>query len=569
MLYWKGMDDPLSAGKYAVAPKDVEERFRQKMSEIDLREKERQTKEQASLLGLGYIGLTGFPIGAETLTLLSEEEARRLRAIAFVRNGKEIRVGVVDPAAAGLTEAINEVAQREQAHVAMYLISVHSFEQSLKLYAHIPKIKKPVSGVEVTQSDIERYRAELGNLWDLDSKLKQASLTEVFAMVLAGAIQAGASDIHIEAEEEDVKIRYRIDGVLQTVAGVSRQAWPRIVNRIKLLAGLKINVANVPQDGRVTLVMPKDKIDVRVSALPTSYGESIVMRLLMASSQGLKYADLGLRGLASEIMAKQIKRPNGMIIVTGPTGSGKTTTLYAFINELNQPDTKIITLEDPIEYRLAGINQSQVDVSKGYTFAKGLRAILRQDPDIILVGEIRDGETGDIAVQAALTGHLVFSTIHTNDAAGAIPRFLALGVKPFLLAPALNIVIGQRLVRKLCPHCKVETELSADVLGRVQSQLASIPVSSGFAIKPDRKLTFWKSVGCEQCSRIGYKGRIGVFEVLAMSPTIERLILSGSASELDIQAAAVKEGMITMAQDGLLKALDGITSVDEVFSVAE
>lgn len=563
------MDDPVPAGKYAVAPKDVEERFRQKMSEIDLREKERLTKEQASLLGLGYIDLTGFPIGAETLTLLSEEEARRLRAIAFVRSGKEIRVGVVDPAAAGLTEALKGVAQREQAHAALYLISVHSFEQSLKLYAHIPKIKKPVSGIEVTQSDIERYRAELGNLWDLDSKLKQASLTEVFAMVLAGAIQAGASDIHIEAEEEDVKIRYRIDGVLQTVAGVSKQAWPRIVNRIKLLAGLKINVANVPQDGRVTLVMPNDRIDVRVSALPTSYGESIVMRLLMASSQGLKYADLGLRGRASEIMAQQIKRPNGMVIVTGPTGSGKTTTLYAFVNELNQPDTKIITLEDPIEYRLAGINQSQVDVSKGYTFAKGLRAILRQDPDIILVGEIRDGETGDISVQAALTGHLVFSTIHTNNAAGAVPRFLALDVKPFLLAPALNIVIGQRLVRKLCPHCKVETELSADVLGRVQSQLASIPANSGFAVKPDQKLSFWKSVGCEQCSRIGYKGRIGVFEVLAMSPTIEKLILAGSASELDIQAAAVKEGMITMAQDGLLKALDGITSVDEVFSVAE
>ncbi|MBI3115324.1 MAG: type II/IV secretion system protein [Candidatus Kerfeldbacteria bacterium] len=564
------MDDAGPTQKpYQVAPEATQERFKQKMEEIELREKERLTREEAAAAGLGYIDLTGFPIGAETLTLLTEAQAREYTAIVFLRTGKELRIGVVDPNTPGLDALVEELGHRERAHVVVYLISRHSFEQAVKLYAHIPKIKKPVSGVEVTEEDIERYRQELGNLWDLEVKLKQASLTEVFSMILAGAIQGSASDIHIEAEEQDVKIRYRIDGVLQTVASLRKEAWPRIINRIKLLAGLKININTVPQDGRITLLLPNDKIDVRVSSLPTSYGESVVMRLLMASSQGLKYADLGLRGNAFEQLEKEIHRPNGMVVTTGPTGSGKTTTLYAFLNELNQPDTKIITLEDPIEYKLQGINQSQVDASKDYTFAKGLRAVLRQDPDIIMVGEIRDTEAGDIAIQAALTGHLVLSTLHTNNAAGAIPRFLALGMKTFLLAPALNAVIGQRLVRKLCEHCKQGEQLSPDLFGRVQSVLASVPAASGAAPGSDRKLTFWKAVGCRQCNRIGYKGRIGIFEVFTITPEIEKLILGGQATEHEIQETAVKAGMITMVQDGILKALDGITSVEEVFKVAE
>ncbi len=562
------MDDPAHP-KYSVASPEVEERFRTKMTEIDLREKERLTQEQASLVGLGYIDLTGFPIGAETLTLFSKTEATALRAVCFVRTGTELRVGAADPNIAGLADAIARLADSLHAHVVLYLISEHSLNVALKLYDRIPRIKKPVSGVEITEADIQRYRKELGNLWDIDVKLKHASLTEVFTMILAGAIEARASDIHVEAEEQDVKIRYRIDGVLQTVAGVPKEAWPRIISRIKLLAGLKLNVTNIPQDGRISLILPSDHIDVRVSTLPTSYGESVVLRLLMASSQGLKFDDLGFRGLAFDQMKREIQRPNGLIITTGPTGSGKTTTLYAFLNELNQPNTKIITLEDPIEYKLAGINQSQVEIAKGYTFAKGLRAILRQDPDIIMVGEIRDLDAAEIAIQAALTGHLVFSTLHTNDASGAIPRFLAMGVKPFLLAPALDAVVGQRLVRRLCQQCKVEADVPAQYTARVQAALASIPKASGYALDPGKKMTFWKAVGCEQCHRIGYRGRMGVFEVFTMSQDIEKLIMAGTVSEYDIQAAAVKSGMITMLQDGLLKALDGITSLEEVFAVAE
>lgn len=563
------MADDNQRPQYRVAPPDVEERFQSKMTEIELREQERATRELATQGGLGYIDLTGFPIGPETLTLFSEERARQLRAIPFLRAGGELRIAAIDPATPGLADAVAQLAQREHVHAAIYQITQHSLNQALKQYARLPKIKPIVSGLTITQTDIERYRSDLKDFWSLDAKLREASLTEVFAMVVAGAIEAKASDIHIEAEEQDVKVRYRIDGVLQTVAAVSKSAWPRIISRIKLLAGLKLNIDTIPQDGRVTLLLQNDRIDVRVSTLPTSYGESVVMRLLRASSQGLKFEDLGVRGVAAEQLHKEIRRPNGMVITTGPTGSGKTTTLYAFMNELNRPDTKIITLEDPVEYRLAGINQSQVDAAKGYTYAKGLRAVLRQDPDIIMVGEIRDPEAGEIAIQASLTGHLVFSTLHTNDAAGAIPRFLAMGLKPFLLAPALNVVIGQRLVRRLCESCKKVDSPPAETLGRVQALLGALPKAASALLPRDGQLRFWTAEGCATCNRIGYRGRMGIFEVLAVTPDIQKLILAGTPSENDIREAAAKAGMVTMAQDGLLKALEGITSVDEVFAVAE
>ncbi len=295
------------------------------------------------------------------------------------------------------------------------------------------------------------------------------------------------------------------------------------------------------------------------------------MRLLMSSAVGISFEQLGLRGRAFEQLKTEIEKPNGMIITTGPTGSGKTTTLYAILNKLNNPETKIITIEDPIEYKLEGINQSQIDPSKNYTFANGLRSILRQDPDIIMVGEIRDLETAEIAINASLTGHLVISTLHTNDAAGSVPRLLAMEVKSFLLAPSINAMIGQRLVRRICTDCKMETELDSQTMSRVMKIMSEIPEKSGFRIAAEelKKIKFYKGAGCEQCQGLGYKGRIGIYEIMVMNKEVESLILSGHVSEYDMRAISAKNGMITMIQDGLLKATEGITTAEEVFRVAK
>ncbi|MDZ4229765.1 MAG: GspE/PulE family protein, partial [Candidatus Veblenbacteria bacterium] len=335
-----------------------------------------------------------------------------------------------------------------------------------------------------------------------------------------------------------------------------QELWPQITSRLKLLSKLKINITTEPQDGRFTIHLSNDTVEVRVSTIPTAYGESVVMRLLRSSATGLQFDDLGLTGQAYEDLKREIKRPNGMIMTTGPTGSGKTTTLYAILNNLNRPEIKIITLEDPIEYKLKGVNQSQVDHAKGYDFARGLKAVLRQDPDVVMVGEIRDFETADVAINAALTGHLVLSTFHTNSAAGAIPRFLAMGAKAFLLAPALNCVVGQRLVRRICPDCKEEDKLDSATTERIKKLLSGITPKSEVKVNPT-KLSFHRGNGCAKCGHLGYRGRVGIYEIMNMNPEVEKIIFANKASEAELQEIAVKNGMVTMVQDGLLKALQG------------
>lgn len=551
-----------------VATEESQEKFRDKMTEISLKEKEEIAQRHAKGLGIGYINLKGFPIGPEVLVVIPENVSRDLRVVTFFYNENEMRVGAVDPTDEHVLMLMEQLGQDHKANVVPYLISQHSFDLAVQLYAAVPKIKKFTTGVQVNPEDILLFQKELKTIKDVEAKLKEVNLTQVITLLIAGAILSRSSDIHVEAEEHDVKIRYRIDGVLHDIARLPEADWKKIISRIKLVSRLKLNITARPQDGRFTIYLEKESIDVRVSTLPTSYGESVVMRLLRSSSVGLKLDDLGIRGQSLAITKKQIKRPTGMILTTGPTGSGKTTALYAFLTMLNNPESNIITLENPVEYHLGGINQSQIDEEKGFTFAKGLRSILRQDPDIVMVGEIRDGETADIAVNAALTGHLVLSTLHTNDAAGAIPRLLALGVKPFLLAPALNAVMAQRLVRRICQSCKKETELDAETLGRVKDILGKISPVSGEKIDLNN-LHFFSSPGCEKCQGIGYKGQIGIFEILTMNEEIEKIILSAQVSEYDIRDIAARHGMITMVQDGLLKAKDGITTVEEVFKVTE
>ncbi|PIS42163.1 MAG: hypothetical protein COT24_05090 [Candidatus Kerfeldbacteria bacterium CG08_land_8_20_14_0_20_40_16] len=579
-------------GKLQVSSEETEEKLKHKIEEIEIKEKEKLVAEKASPLGLSCISLKGFPIEPEALSLIPEEKAKAIKAVCFLRTEEELRIGVVDPANPEISKIIGEFKEKfPRLNTELYLISEYSLQQALKLYAAIPKIKKVIAGVEISGEELNKYRAEIKSFRELNNKLKKVSLTEMVTIILAGAIQARSSDIHIEAEEKDIKVRYRVDGVLQDVAVLPQEWWPKIISRIKIISGLKINIVNRPQDGRITIYLEDDKIDVRVSTLPSAFGESVVMRLLMSQSVGLKFEDLGIRGKSYEDLKRESKRPNGMIVTTGPTGSGKTTTLYAILNTLNRPETKIITLEDPIEYKLKGIVQSQVSGKgegddedlktilreglsgggggkKGYSFAQGLRAILRQDPDIIMVGEIRDLETAEIAIQAALTGHLVISTIHTNDAAGAIPRFLSMGAKPFLLAPALNAVIGQRLVRRICKECQEEISLDETILTRVKEILSQTPENSGEKVDLDN-LQFFRGKGCDQCNGIGYKGRIGIYEIFTMNKEIEEIILSGKVSEYQMKEVTVKHGMITMVQDGLLKAKDGITTIEEVFRVTE
>ncbi|MEA3272942.1 MAG: GspE/PulE family protein [Patescibacteria group bacterium] len=557
-----------NSGKLKIAKEDVEDgvekKYEEKMGEIKIKEKEKEAKKTATTTGIAYINLVGFPISPEAIASIQKEQADEIKVVCFLNTGAEIRVGAVNPSDKKLEELKYQLEEKFHGSVVFYKITKNSFDAAIKLYAMIPKVRKVVRGVEITEAELKKFQEEITDFKTLDEKIKGVSTTEIVSMLIATALKNKASDIHIEAEEKNIAVRFRLDGMLNDVATIPKKSWSQIISRIKLLSGLKINVTNKPQDGRFTIHLTDDKVDVRVSTVPISFGESVVMRLLRSATTGLSFEDLGIRGKAYEQIKREVERPNGMIITTGPTGSGKTTTLYAILTKLQKPEVKIITLEDPIEYKLKGINQSQVDYSKKYTFAKGLKSIMRQDPDVIMVGEIRDLDTAEVAVQAALTGHLVVSTIHTNSASGAIPRFLSMNIKPFLLAPALNTVIGQRLVRRICKKCKEEIQLEPDKLERVKKILAELPES-----EQPKELKFYKGKGCEACGTLGYKGRVGIYEIMIVTPEIKALMSDKAISELKIQQTAVKQGMVTMVQDGLLKATDGLTSVEEVFRVSE
>lgn len=549
-----------------VNEESAQAKFQVKQQEVKTKELERVAKQQADDAGMPYIDLSGFPISPEALSLISEQEAKETQVVCFYYDGERFKIGVSYSRLADAQKILDNLSEELHCPGKLYLISKHSLDKALELYKIIPKHREIIKGVKVTEEDLNKYSEKFSSFKDLQAEIDKAQITEIVTMIMAAAVKADVSDVHIEGEEREIKVRFRIDGVLHDVAVLDKNRWDKIISRLKLLTSVKINVTDKPQDGRMAIYMIDDRVDIRVSFLPTSYGESVVMRFLRASKAGLELENLGIRGSVLDQLKKEIARPNGMIITTGPTGSGKTTTLYAVLKKINNPQTKIITIEDPIEYQLEGINQSQT--SDKYTFAQGLRSIVRQDPDVILVGEIRDLETAEIAIQAALTGHLVLSTIHTNDSAGTVPRFLSMGVKPFLLAPAMNAMIGQRLVRQICGKCKKEVKLEESDLVKIKEILEKLPTEEKLKIDFEN-LKFYRGDGCEACQGIGYKGRIGIYEIMIMNEEIEKLILSGNVSEYDMRNISIKNGMITMVQDGLLKALDGLTSVDEVFRVSE
>ncbi|MFA6547829.1 MAG: GspE/PulE family protein [Candidatus Magasanikbacteria bacterium] len=543
------------------------EKFDQQMKKIGIKEKEETVRANAQSLGLSYIDLSAFPVASESLRMIPEELVKEKGIVCFYSTPEEIRVGCIEPNK-DLDDFLYQLGERHHAKVVLHLISKNSFDHVVKLYANLPIVKAITKDINITDEELNKFGEKIDNLQSLQEKFLNVSVTDILSLMIAAALKINSSDIHVEAEENGIAVRYRIDGILHDVATLPKEQWKRFVSRIKLLSALKININDKPQDGRVTLALGSGNLDVRVSTMPTIHGESVVMRILHSGSKGVTFDELGLRGDAFNRLKREVERPNGMIITTGPTGSGKTTTLYGILRTLNKPGVKIITLEDPIEIKMEGINQSQVDISKDYTFAKGLRSILRQDPDICMVGEIRDLESAEIAIQAALTGHLMLSTIHTNSASGVIPRFLSMGVKPFLLAPALNAVIGQRLVRRICEFCKEEDTATAEKLERAKKILSELPEAEKKNVDMNN-LHFYKGKGCEKCSGLGYKGRVGIYEIFTMTKEIEQIILSTEVSEYKIQELAVKGGMTTMAQDGLLKALDKITSLDEIFRVTE
>ncbi|MFH0857224.1 MAG: GspE/PulE family protein [Candidatus Magasanikbacteria bacterium] len=554
-------------GVLNVSSEEVEKEFQKKM--LQLRTKEKEVEVMRSAHGkYPYIDLEKFPVSQEALRQLTKKEAEEKNAVVFYYTQDEFRLAALEPESDIIQELLHQISERTHAKGGLYVISEKSLSRLIKMYDTLPTIVPITKDISIKAEDLEKVQSTVTDFSSLKNALKEASTTDILTFVLGASLKLDSSDVHIEAEEGKVAVRFRMDGILHDAADLPKDAYKQLVSRIKLVSSLKINILDKPQDGRFSIKIPDGDIDVRVSTIPTIYGESIVMRLLRQQRQGLTLDKLGLIGRSYERLLKEIERPNGMIITTGPTGSGKTTTLYAFMQLLNKPGVKIITLEDPVEYKMEGINQSQIDRSKGYTFAGGLRSMLRQDPDIAMVGEIRDLETADIAIQSALTGHLILSTIHTNSASGAIPRFLSMGVQPFLLAPALNSVIGQRLVRKVCSACKKKIQLDSEQMERVQKILGALPEDERASIA-NKPMEFYTGEGCPACNGIGYKGQIGIYEILLMNPDLEHMILAGQVSEFDIEQNAISNGMVTMVQDGILKALDGITSVEEVFRVIE
>lgn len=537
-------------------PKDLTRALEDEKRNIE----ERESQGRANSLGMQYINLQNFPLDLTALSIITEQEARDIKAVPFYKDHRDLRLGTNEPENPALKAKVADLSKDHK--VELYYISASSYEATMKFYS---KVVRPTS----TFHDSIKF-GDSGSQDELQALMQNATTnaSDLLTAMFGAAVRQGSSDIHLEPEDHMVKVRLRIDGVLHDAAQMPKTSHNSVISRIKLLAKLKLNVNNVSQDGRFTVMYNNEPLDVRVSILPSSYGEAIVMRLLGIGAVDVRVSDLGIQGRAGEVVKEQLDKPNGMILTTGPTGSGKTTTLYAFLRELNEPGVKIITLEDPVEYKVEGIQQTPIDHRVDFNFAKGLRAVLRQDPDIVMVGEIRDPETAETALQAALTGHIVLSTLHTNDAAGAVPRLITMGVKAFTIAPALNAILAQRLVRRICQSCMKPVELPAKLQEKVEKLIADIPESAGVEIprSADGKLVFYHSDGCSECGGMGYKGRMGVYEVVEINDEMRELILK-EASVIDIKKLAHANGTISMAQDGLIKALNKITDVEEVFRV--
>src|SRR3989344_3035664 len=501
-----------------------EELQKKNLAELRVKEQENLAQRLSGKYGLPYTDLSLIPVNIDALKEVPEAEAPAARIASFKIAGKNISVATTTPDTEETMRALGALKERGFA-VTLYISSERSLEAAWKRYEDVSLSLKTSAGIlEIAHEKIEGFLAEIHTIQDVVRLVggivagkQKYQTTELLELFIASALATDASDLHIEPEEAEVAVRFRLDGVLHKLVSFERRIYDLLSSRIKLLSGMKLNVHDTAQDGRFSIKLKEADVEVRCSAIPGAYGESIVLRILNPKAIRVSFENLGIEPRLLGVVEREIAKPNGMIISTGPTGSGKTTTLYAILHQLNSSSTKILTLEDPIEYKIKGINQTQVNIAAGLDFAKGLRSLLRQDPDIIMVGEIRDLETADTSINAALTGHLVLTTLHTNSAAGALPRFLAMGSKGFLLAPSINCLIGQRLVRRLCEHCKKPQQLSDAMHKQVTDAFAGIinRTDLGMEIdlsKPDT-FQFYTATGCSECNDFGYRGRVGIFEI--------------------------------------------------------
>lgn len=542
---------------------DLEEKLANERKEAEERDAERR----AAQLGLPYLNLVSVKVPTElkAIALVPEAAARAAKLCPLQLVGKKLVVAVFDPNLPAAVKIIENLKTRYE--VTTYIASANGLAHGWNHYQYIPKEQKEITGsVEISQAELEKIKKQVVILKDLTTAVSQtvsAATSELAEIVLGGALALKASDIHLEpAAKDSGVIRLRLDGLLYNVfENLTVKTFERLISRIKLLSNLKLNIEDEAQDGRFTIKNEDRDIEIRVSIIPSEFGETAVLRILDPLSLKTELAELGWRADDLAIVQAELKKPNGLILNTGPTGSGKTTTLYAFLKAIAKPEIKIITIEDPIEYHLPGISQTQVDPGAGYTFASGLRSILRQDPDVVLVGEIRDQETTEIALNASLTGHLVFSTLHTNNAAGAIPRLIDLKAQNQIIAAGLNLIIAQRLIRRLCPQCKKPKAPDNALENKIREFLKQLPA------RVDQKLfaqfEIFEPAGCAACNQLGYRGRISIFELLMIDEKIEEAI-AASPSELALQKMALAQGMVPMQADGLLKVLAGVSNFDEV-----
>ena len=527
------------------------------LKKLNIVSEEDLIKAKAKLYNIDYVNLDTSPASPEAMAILSQEVAERFKVfpVSIDKKLNQIVIAMADPM--DLT-AIQFIEQKTGLRVKAEISSPTKIEELISTRYATSLSQEVTEALKDVSTDQDKDK-----IFDTSktSFIREEKIAEIVSRVLEFAVRARASDIHIEPQEKATRVRYRIDGILQEKLTIPKELHDSLTSRIKILGGMKIDEKRIPQDGRFNFKGGDEDVDLRVSSLPTTWGEKIVMRLLKKTGGVPDLPKLGLRGQGLKTLEDSILRPHGIILICGPTGSGKTTTLYSIISRINTPKVNIVTLEDPIEYKIQGVNQVQVNPVAGLTFASGLRSFLRQDPNIILVGEIRDQETADLAIQASLTGHLVFSTLHTNDASGALPRLLDMGAEPYLLASSMTAIVAQRVVRKIHEDCKEAYQPDPKVIEEIKATLGNL--------WPEGKtIQFYRGKGCQDCGNSGYYGRIGIFEVLPVTEKISQLILSRSASS-EIERQARQEGMISLKQDGYLKVLEGSTSIEEILRVAQ
>ncbi len=530
-----------------------------KISEEDI------AKAKAELFGLTYIFLGDRKIANDILQIFPKDLAFNYKMVVFDKEGNLIKVALVNPLNLKTREAADYIAREKKLKIEYYLISENSFRKATQNYGSFKKEVGAALKIAEDKFSVADTKDE-----KIENVIKSAPISKMVSVILKHAVESRASDVHIEPTSGESRVRYRIDGVLHTSLVLPKYIHTAIVSRIKVMSNLKIDETRVPQDGRIRLNIDGKNIDFRVSTLPLYAQEKVVMRILDTSGGVSTWEQLGFEGRNLELMKQNIDKPHGMFLVTGPTGSGKSTTLYAALQILNKEGVNIVTLEDPVEYYLDGINQSQVRPEVEYTFASGLRSILRQDPDIIMVGEIRDSETAELGIHASLTGHFVLSTLHTNDAFGAIPRLMDMNLEPFLLASTLNVIIAQRLVRTICSKCKQEIDIPTSLKEEVDKIYHSIDQKSlPESLRGKKGITkIFKGKGCARCDYTGYKGRVAIVEVLDVNEDIKNIIYSGG-DLAKIKEIFIKQGMLTLKQDGIIKALEGKTTVEEIFTATK